>query len=364
MALDYAACRSELEAAYDAVQGVTLESLQSGVGAPFRERVESVFASRTQAYREALLGCAVAKLVDQGIDVRLPHTDLGAAAFSGRSVDEQAVNPFFRDHEIPSSRSPYLSALRRGVDFRSKNPTGQRDLDGFNALVDAVEQINTATVADLNRLLQYLVRRFLDYRDASRIPVAKIQKLSLAQIHTLMRKLLAEKSGGVFPVLLVIAVLKAQSDALKLDWTVTWQGINAADGPSGAAGDVTVTDREGATFLVAEVTERVIDRNRVIATFRSKVTQHNLEDYLFIHSDAAPESEALKAAERYFSQGHELIFVNVLDWTYNLLASLTVVGRRSFVAELIALVDSDETPARLKVAWNGLIRDVLALQAD
>lgn len=35
MALDYAACRSELEAAYDAVQGVTLESLQSGVAPRF-----------------------------------------------------------------------------------------------------------------------------------------------------------------------------------------------------------------------------------------------------------------------------------------------------------------------------------------
>lgn len=64
---------------------------------------DDLFASNTQAYREALLGCAVVRIVDPDVDVRYPHLDLSPKAFSGRGLDERVINPFLKYHEIPSS---------------------------------------------------------------------------------------------------------------------------------------------------------------------------------------------------------------------------------------------------------------------
>ena len=35
---------------------------------------ERLFSSKTQAYRQALVGCAVARILDQAIDIRFPAT--------------------------------------------------------------------------------------------------------------------------------------------------------------------------------------------------------------------------------------------------------------------------------------------------
>ena len=68
--------------------------------------IERLFASETQAYREALVGCAVARILDPEIDIRLPATENGETAFSGRSLADHAITPFrchagtAEDHQV------------------------------------------------------------------------------------------------------------------------------------------------------------------------------------------------------------------------------------------------------------------------
>lgn len=76
-----------------------------------------LFVSDTQAYREALVGCAVARIVDPQIDIRYPTTETDANAFSGRSLADNVITPFMRGKSIPISASPYLSSLRGGAKF-------------------------------------------------------------------------------------------------------------------------------------------------------------------------------------------------------------------------------------------------------
>ena len=61
-----------------------------------------LMAPNTQAYREVLIGCALARLLDDQIDIRLPYANQGDAAYNGRTLDEDVVNPFLHSHEIPS----------------------------------------------------------------------------------------------------------------------------------------------------------------------------------------------------------------------------------------------------------------------
>src|SRR5258708_40271249 len=66
------------------------------VPAEVAKATERLFKSETQAYREALVGCAIARLLDPQIDIRLPATDSGFNAFSGRSLADNVITPFLR----------------------------------------------------------------------------------------------------------------------------------------------------------------------------------------------------------------------------------------------------------------------------
>jgi hypothetical protein len=85
-----------------------------------RPQFNILFATNVRAYREALMGCAIARFQDRAINIRLPYINQGQNAFNGRTLDERAVNPFFQEHRVPSSRGPYLAAFRRSVRLRQR----------------------------------------------------------------------------------------------------------------------------------------------------------------------------------------------------------------------------------------------------
>jgi hypothetical protein len=84
---------------------------------PIDIATEQLFASETQAYREALVGCAVARILNPQIDIRYPATESGGDSFSGRSLADNAITPFLAANRIPVSKSPYLGPLRGGARF-------------------------------------------------------------------------------------------------------------------------------------------------------------------------------------------------------------------------------------------------------
>jgi hypothetical protein len=85
-----------------------------------------------------------------------------------------------------------------------------------------------------------------------------------------------------------------------------------------------------------------------------------LQDYLFVYSNAVPAEDARKVARTYFSQGHEINFVQVKEWILNNLVTLGSKCRAVFTKELLALLDVREVPASVKIAWNDLVKKVVA----
>ena len=66
---------------------------------------DCVFLSKTQSYREVLLGCALIHRIDSRLNLRTPYAKQGANAFSGRTFDEQVVNPFLQENLFPCSKN-------------------------------------------------------------------------------------------------------------------------------------------------------------------------------------------------------------------------------------------------------------------
>lgn len=317
-----------------------------------------LFASNTQSYREVLLGCGLARMMDRSINIRHPYMNQGDDAFNGRTLDERIVNPFLHDRIIPCSKGPYLASFRRSVEFVPETAKGLRDKEGYAALLDYIAALEKADAGQARQLVLYLLYRFVILRDASNIPLSRIHRLSLEQYETLIGKLLQAQSGGLIPVLLTVTMLQTIKACFGLSWKIEWQGINVADKASGAGGDITVT-QDGNTVLAIEVTERPIEKARVVSTFSTKIVRAGIADYLFVYARSSPTDEAREAARTYFSQGHEINFLQVQEWIVNNLGTIGARCRAIFTQEILNMLDSKEVPAAVKVTWNDVLRETI-----
>jgi len=300
---------------------------------------DALFASGTQSYREVLLGCGLARILDRSINIRCPYMNQGENAFNGRTLDERIINPFLLDRMIPCSKGPYLAVFRRSVELRPATASGLRDKTGYAAMMEYLAALEGADEIDTKALVLYLLYRFVMLRDASNILLFRISRLSLEQYRALVTKLLQVQSGGLIPLLLAVAMLRTIQLCYSLDWEIEWQGINVADKASGAGGDIIVKEKN-AVILAIEVTERPIEESRVISTFNTKIIRSGIEDYLFIYSSSLPSDSARQVAKTYFSQGHEINFLQIQEWIVNNLGTVGAKCRSIFTREIIKLFDT------------------------
>ena len=354
--IDYESARQLLADVFEEAEADFRHRIPSVVPRHIRESVEALFSSRTQSCREALLGCAIACNLNPAINLRHPYMNHGDDAFNGRTLDEQIVNPFLHDRLIPASRGPYLATFRRSVKFIPETRSGLRDQVGYDAFLIVIEALESAQEASEKRgLLRYLLYHFVALRDEATIALLGIQRLSLEQYDVLIGNLLQIQSGGLMPVLLAVAMFQTIRDCFELDWEIEWQGINVADQASGVGGDITIK-RDASVVLAVEITERLIDRSRVVSTFNTKIAPHGIEDYLFFFSGVAPKDDAREVAKQFFAQGHEINFVPVKDWVMTTLATIGPRCRRIYTEAVLALLRERTVPSALKVAWNDQIR--------
>ncbi len=357
--IDYGAARKLLEDIIGSIEEGVLQGIIPDVDDESAEACDLIFESRTQAYREVVLGCTVARILDKDIDIRKPYVDLGPDAFTGRTLDERVINPFLQERRVPCSRGPYLSVFRRSIQFTAEIRTGLRDKKGYDAFLSLITRLRlTSDDGELKQFLRYLLFRFVALREAADIPLTRLQRISLPQYDVLISSLLDTPSGGLLPVVLVVAMFNTIKAYFELHWTIAWQGINVADRPSGAGGDITIKDGDE-TILAVEVTERLVDSSRLTATFNTKIAPSGIGDYLFLLGTAAPRTDALQQAQRYFAQGHEVNFVHIKEWIFMLLVTTGRRGRSIFNAELLALLDQPDVPQTIKARWNERIDSLL-----
>jgi hypothetical protein len=339
MSVDFDSAETTLAEIFADAQPLLLQGTTPPIAAALESPFNTIFTTNVQAYRETLLGCALARLQDQSIDIRLPYMNQGPNAFNGRTLDERVVNPFLQEHRIPSSRGPYLSAFRRSVRFDAATRQGLRDKTGYDAFLELIAALEGMTdEAEIRGFIAYLLFKFAKLREAAEVPLSRLQRISLEQYETLITSLLNTPSGGRLPVILVVAAFRTIKDYFGVDWEIDYQGINVA----------------------AEVTERPLERARVVATFNTKIAPHGIDDYLFFVRPETLAEDARQQARQYFAQGHEVNFLEIRNWILMQLATMGKRGRDIFNGHLIQLVDEPTVPRGIKVAWNDYIAALTA----
>jgi hypothetical protein len=208
-------------------------------------------------------------------------------------------------------------------------------------------------------ILEYILYRFVLLREQAKINLIKLDRISLSQYRQLISGVLARPSGGLFPVILVLAMIETIIHHFSLPWEVDFQGINVADRASGVGGDITIT-KQGRTLLTIEVTERPVDASRIRATFTEKIAPGALSDYVFLVHLEQIKDDAKQQVEKYFAQGYDVNFVDLQEWLINTLATVGIKGRKHFQEGIIHHLSEDQVPKTLKVAWNEEIGKLIA----
>jgi hypothetical protein len=357
-AIDYMEARTALESFFADAEADSRGNQVVKVARRVEAAAEILFGSSVQSCREALVGCALARILDAEIDITQPYMNLSENAFNGRTLDERVINPFLHEKEIPSSKGPYLAAFRRSVSFSPETQKGMRDKDAFGAMLAVIDELKAAGREEAERCLRYLLTKFVELREKSHIALARIKRLSIDQYAKLIKELLETASGGLLPVLLTVAMFTAIKEVYGLPWAIDSQGINVSDAASGAGGDVTVRTNDK-ILIAVEVTERIIDESRIRSTFRTKILPNKIDDYLFLFSGERPSEEARERARSYFAQGHEVNFVLLHDWIMTFLTVLGADGRAAFTDCVIEALDKREVSASIKVAWNEIVRGLV-----
>lgn len=172
--LDYEQAKSDLRVLFERAEEAYLAGAPPGVSEAVEGAAAELFSSNTQSYREVLVGCALARLQNDDVDIRKPYLNQGDSAFSGRTLDEQVVNPFFQDRRVPSSKGPYLAVFRRNVSLTRETRAGLRDKVAYDAMLTVLDALERAgSDEEVRSLTQFLLYHFVALRDAATIPLSQ-----------------------------------------------------------------------------------------------------------------------------------------------------------------------------------------------
>jgi hypothetical protein len=80
-----------------------------------------------------------------------------------------------------------------------------------------------------------------------------------------------------------------------------------------------------------------------------------------VFTNTEPDDTARQAARNLFSQGYEINFANVVELITNNFLSLPANAREIYTDKMLALLDSKEVPAAVKVKWNESVKSVLQI---
>lgn len=294
-----------------------------------RERVEYVARNRqNRAGARLLLACSLAKVHNATLDIRKPYTEIGTSdSYSGRSYDEQFVEPFVFKHALPCN--PTTAFLTPALRNRAIILTPNVDLVGrpkqvYEYCLQLFDDVYMGRVT-ANDLLAEVLRQLVLHRDEMReqleVRVSRLQNpsqipLSSEDITTLVKQHLASRRSSRLPVLVVAAAYQAAEEFLG-ERVLPLLGHNAADSQTGALGDleiVLLADDSGVVTSYEMKTRRVTREDIDKALMKIDASSYLIDNYLFITTDIIDRDVADYAASIYDRTGTEIAILDCIGF--------------------------------------------------
>jgi len=327
-----------------------------------RQAIHASLNHQQVAYRFCLPIQLLGKVANPKLDcLRLQKrkgdpTDV--TGWDARSLGSKVVAPFNQRQEnvLGSSNDPYVGNPMR-IPRMMRDDRSKKDVTGWNALVDVLEQVELRGNFDFTKAVfcQVLLEMFRRQQSLS-FTYALPPRISLEGALGLAQRFLEEKSGGDRGLALCGALFDAIGIHFRLFEKVDRARINASDKATGQAADLECVSAEGKVLLAVEVKERTLTLTDVEGTLR-KCRQREIKDIFFAAPGVkADEEPALnERIERVFASGQNLYVFDFFSFARSILALGGDPIRITFLQKVGEHLNCWNTQPSHRQAWKGLL---------
>lgn len=329
------------------------------------EAIHRSINSRTKTYRYVLPTQLLAKVVAPSLDCRcLQAARGGKGAFDARSLCHKVIVDFDKQNDfvLGGSAEPYVNNPLRQPEVSAKYRSKQKDKEGWDDLCRVLEAVEKKNLPEFTRLI---FRRTLSeiYGRLSEVsiiyPVPR--RISLSRNLDLIRKYLAEHSGGDRMLAISSALFLLIGQQFGLFREVRRGNINAADAQSGLVADMECIGGEGEVVMAVEVKDRQIAVNQI----KDKLIgarARQITEILFIAQGGIIDDQREEAGgfmEREFAAGQNIyLFNDLLLLVQVVLVLLGEKGRRKFLELIGRELDRFQSDIKHRRAWKNLLSEL------
>lgn len=264
------------------------------------ERIDLVCRNiQNKAGVRLLLACSLAKIHNPKVDIRKPYTEIGDEdSYSGRTFDEQYINPFIHKHKLPCN--PTTAFLTPALRNRNVVLTLDLNLVGrpphlYLNVLRLLDDVFTNKIS-ASDLLTETIRCLLVVRDETSQRMSTLLAglkasegtipLSTESIVKLIEQHLACPKSSRLPVLVVAAAYQSASQYLK-ERVLPLAAHNAADEQTGSLGDIEITliNDDNVVTCYEMKTKRITSDDIDRALQKIALSRIRIDNYIFITTD-------------------------------------------------------------------------------
>ena len=338
-----------------------VEALEANITKP-DPPIDELVNSNTASIRYALVTQLLGKIADpsrsllaiqQGASVR--------GAWDARTFSTSVVVPWVAENHqvLGTSAEPYASKPLRREHLEREMPD-VKDKVGWDQLVTLLDKAEMrgdreCLVGTIRQVLRALVRRLAAQRFEYVIP----QRVSLPGLCGMLGVFLSTPSGGFRPLAVATALLRTLGSAFTLFDRVESQGINEADAPGGAPGDILCYchHEPERICLVVEVKDMELTLSHVQASsLKAKRSDAGLTSLLFtvpgVHTADAEGVQAL--ARREWASGLNIYTTSIVDLAKATLALVGEIWRLNLLRAIGDELDERQNQVARR-AWHDLL---------
>lgn len=280
-----------------------------------------------------LMACLLGKLYDPKVDVRKPYTEIsGKGTFSGRTYDEQYVEPFVIKYKLPTNpTTAFLTPAFRNIDRTLTTDlvlVGRPRQVYTNVLVilDLVQRSELDPESVLKEIIRFLhiIKNENETRMKQLLRELKQSEdtlpLSSEQIVTLLCQHLSSKNSSRLPVLIVAAAYLAVKDRIG-ETVLPLHSHTAADKQTGSTGDVEVTlindDQIITCYEMKDKRVTIIDIENALT--KTAKLEYRVDNYIFITTDIIEDEVSQYAKSIYDKSGMEIAILDCIGFVRHFL---------------------------------------------
>lgn len=298
----------------------------STVNPALSQTIESICrCNKNKAPIRFLLSGLLSKITDPDICLFKPYSAMGEHSYTGRSNDEDIVQPFIHKYSLPCNpTTAYLTPAFRAIDKPLTKDffSNCRPKEVYYEMMDVLEYVEK-NPREASAVLSEIIRFLIIIKTENEQRISQLLKevtnnrsdLSSEDITALLLQHLKCNGSSRLPVLIIAAAYHAVQDVIH-EHCKPLKFHNAADSQTGAIGDVEIVlSNTNHTVTCYEMKKKKISSDDInVCIEKILSSKHLIDNYIIITTEAIDADVAAFAKTFYAEIGVEIAVLDCIGF--------------------------------------------------